>query len=177
MNNKRNKDLKTRYHYFRSLGYSSKEANKYKHHTSINIQGIKLNYRVKNGKKTNKIYVVNNKVYKQKRNEIITTKKTTKHTEKINTVNTFVKSKKKIRNNSVFSNWGNLTHNEPHNKDMLRMATFIAKRDKQSLDYGYYYLYVMFTMNKTDSEMREIVKLDKSFEMYVRNKKGNKRYD
>lgn len=174
MNKKRNNDLKTRYHYFRSLGYTSTEANRLKHHTSVDITGIKLNYRVKNGKKTTKIYVVNNKTYKQKRNEIITTKKTTKQVEQVNKINTFVKSKKSIKNNSVFSNWGNLTHNEPHNKDMLRMATFIAKRDNQNLDYGYYYLYVMFTMNKTDSEMREIIKLDKSFEVYVRNKKGKK---
>lgn len=140
--------LKKRYHFYRSQGYSAKEANKLKHR-SLDVSDIKLNVR----KETGKIYVVNNESYRNL------------------SLNNFIVRKKRVKNNSVLSNWGNLTQNDPHKDDMMKHAYNIAKRDNKTLDYGYYYLYLMFTKNLTNEEVKEIAKIDKSFEMYVKGMK------
>ena len=72
---------------------------------------------------------------------------------------------------SVFDEWGYITHSDNNNiaEKTLKLATKIAERDGQSLDYGYYYLYLMQQENLTDEQMQEIAKIDETFEKY-RNK-------
>ena len=74
-------------------------------------------------------------------------------------------------NESVFDEWGYITHSDNNNiaEKTLKLATKIAERDKQNLDYGYYYLYLMQQENLTDEQMQEIAKIDETFEKY-RNK-------
>ena len=75
-------------------------------------------------------------------------------------------------NESVFDEWGYISHSDNNNiaEKTLKLATKIAERDGQSLDYGYYYLYLMQQENLTDEQMQEIAKIDETFEKY-RNKK------
>jgi hypothetical protein len=72
---------------------------------------------------------------------------------------------------SVFDEWGYITHSGNNHiaEKTLKLATKIAERDGQSLDYGYYYLYLMQQENLTDEQMQEIAKIDETFEKY-RNK-------
>ncbi len=144
----RNEILKKRYHFYRSEGYSAKEANRLKHR-SLDVTDLKLSTR----KTTNKTYLVNNEAYRNL------------------SLDSFIVRKKRVKNNSVYSSWGNLTQNDPHKDDMMKHAYNIAKRDNKTLDYGYYYLYLMFTKNLTNEQVKEIAKTDKSFEMYVKGMK------
>lgn len=73
---------------------------------------------------------------------------------------------------SVFDEWGYITHSGNNNiaEKTLKLATKIAERDKQSLDYGYYYLYLMQQENLSDELLQEIAKVDESFERYINKK-------
>ena len=73
---------------------------------------------------------------------------------------------------SVFDEWGYISHSENNNmaEKTLKLATKIAERDKQSLDYGYYYLYLMQQENLTDEQMQEMAKIDETFEKYKKAK-------
>lgn len=73
---------------------------------------------------------------------------------------------------SVFDEWGYITHSNNNNiaEKTLKLATKIAKRDKQSLDYGYYYLYLMQQENLTDEQLQEMATVDESFERYINKK-------
>jgi len=73
---------------------------------------------------------------------------------------------------SVFDEWGYITHSENNNiaEKTLKLATKIAERDKQSLDYGYYYLYLMQQENLTDEQLQEMASIDESFERYINKK-------
>lgn len=75
-------------------------------------------------------------------------------------------------NESVFDEWGYITHSNNNNiaEKTLKLATKIAERDKQNLDYGYYYLYLMQQENLTDELLQEMVKVDESFERYINKK-------
>ena len=73
---------------------------------------------------------------------------------------------------SVFEEWGYITHSGNNNiaEKTLKLAAKIAERDNQSLDYGYYYLYLMQKYNLTDEQLQEMALVDETFEKY-RNKK------
>lgn len=73
---------------------------------------------------------------------------------------------------SVFDEWGYITHSDKNNiaEKTLKLATKIAERDNQPLDYGYYYLYLMQQYNLTDEELQEIATVDPSFEKYINKK-------
>lgn len=77
---------------------------------------------------------------------------------------------------SVFEEWGYITHSDNNDiaEKTLKLATKIAERDGQSLDYGYYYLYLMQQENLTDEQLREMATVDKLFEKYI-NKKIKRR--
>lgn len=154
----RNQILKKRYHYYRSLGYSAEESNKLKHQ-SLDITGFKLKNRTKGGKKTNKIYIVkNNPYYAAGFNGYI---------------NKYGYGNTALINDSVYTDWGYLTRVKPHNNETLKLAHAVAKREDKPLEWGYYYVYYAWLNGKTDKEMKEIIKVDKSFEIYV--KKGTLR--
>ena len=73
---------------------------------------------------------------------------------------------------SVFDEWGYITHSNNNNiaEKTLKLATKIAERDNQSLDYGYYYLYLMQQENLTDEMLQEMATVDESFERYINKK-------
>ena len=73
---------------------------------------------------------------------------------------------------SVFDEWGYITHSDNNNiaEKTLKLATKIAERDNQPLDYGYYYLYLMQQHNLTDEELQIMAAIDETFEKYRRKK-------
>lgn len=73
---------------------------------------------------------------------------------------------------SVFVDWGYITHSDNNNiaEKTLKLATKIAERDKQSLDYGFYYLYLMQQYNLSNEVLSEMASVDKSFEKYINKK-------
>ncbi len=149
MKKSRNQVLKERYHYYRSLGFSAKDANKYKHQ-SLNTEGFIVRHRVYQGEVQKEQYVVKNTKYWDAR------------------LDTYRRFKRKERNDTVYSRWGMLTQVEPHASESLRLANHIAKRDGYDIKYGYYYLYLMTTQNLTNEQVAEIAKTDPTFEIYKR---------
>ena len=73
---------------------------------------------------------------------------------------------------SVFDEWGYITHSDNNNiaEKTLKLATKIAERDNQPLDYGYYYLYLMQRHNLSDEELKLMATIDETFEKYRRKK-------
>ena len=71
-------------------------------------------------------------------------------------------------NESVFEEWGYITHSNNNNiaEKTLKLATKIAERDNQPLDYGYYYLYLMQQHNLTDEQLQEMATVDELWEKY-----------
>lgn len=69
---------------------------------------------------------------------------------------------------SVFDEWGYISHSGNNNiaEKTLKLATKIAERDNQPLEYGYYYLYLMFQENLTDEQLQEMAIIDETFEKY-----------
>lgn len=69
---------------------------------------------------------------------------------------------------SVYEEWGYITHSGNNNiaEKTLSLATKIAKRDNQNLDYGYYYLYLMQRYNLSDEELKVMATIEETFEKY-----------
>lgn len=143
----RNQVLQERYHFYRKQGFSSVEANKLKHR-SLDTKGFDLGIN-----REGRTYLKNNESFRER------------------DIDFLIDSKRKVENNSVYSRWGNVTQNSPHDDDMLKRATYIAKRDKKSLDYGYYYLYLMFEKGYSNKEVKKMAETDKSFEIYINPEK------
>ena len=146
---KRNLDLKKRYHFLRSLGYSSYEANKMKQKSFIDTSLIKLKKNDR-GKTT-----------------LVKTKAIKNTSYIINAEMLYLKSRP---NNSVYTNWGNLTHTRGLRDRTMKLAKLVGVRAKKDLDYGYWYLYQLYISDYDDELLYAQTTEQQSYEIYLKKK-------
>lgn len=146
---KRNLDLKKRYHFLRSLGYSSYDANKMKQTSFIDTSLIKL-------KKNDK-----------GRTTIVKSKSIKNTSYIVDAEMLYLKSRP---NNSVYTDWGNITHSRGLKDRTMKLAKLVAIRDKKDIDYGYWYLYQLYIMNYDDKDFHAQTQEKQSYDMYLKKK-------
>jgi hypothetical protein len=146
---KRNLDLKKRYHFLRSLGYSSYDANKMKQRSFIDTSLIKL------------------KKDKKGRTTIVKSKAIKNTSYIVDAEMLYLKSRP---NNSVYTDWGNITHTRGLKDRAMKLAKLVAVRDKKDLDYGYWYIYQLYITDYSDQDFHALTQEQQSYDIYLKKK-------
>jgi len=151
---KRNLELKKRYQLFRSLGFSANDARKKSQLKHIRVNQLQL-FKTKTGR----IKLKNNRKYKE-----------LKLRDDIEKYNNYYKN---TPNRSVFTTWGNATHDQPiYDEYTMRIAKQISNYYHESLNFGYYYLYLASGGDRKDGKqfdfdyMDQQVNKDETWEKY-----------
>lgn len=160
----RNEVLQIRYHLYREMGYSAKEASKLRK-WSLDVSGIKVKSieKTKRGKKYN---FVKNKYY---RRAISKTRKV-----EINT-KLYIEEMKRLENDTVYSNWGMYTSDKRYEDRSMRMVYEIKKDLKLNEKQSYYALFLMTEYDVSYEQVKEMIKTDPNFELYKREYNKSKK--
>ena len=151
-----NRLRKIRYQVLRDLGYSVKEAQRLRSRSLSWLDTSKVRVSRKTGK------VIKGKNYQRLLENY--------------DIDNYVDYIKTRKNDTVYSRWGMLTHDERYQDVTERYVNYIRKTFNLSNDQAYYFLYMMISNNMTFEEAREQLLTSEQFEMYDKNKaRGLKR--
>src|SRR5690554_6621300 len=145
-----NRLRKIRYQVLRDLGYSVKEAQRLRSRSLPWLDTSRVRVRRNTGK------VIKGKNYKK--------------LLKVYDLDAYANRTKTLKNDTVYSRWGMLTHYERYQKETEKYVNYIRKTFNLSNDQAYYFLYMMISNNLTFEEAREQLLTSEQFEMYDKNK-------
>ncbi len=145
---RRNETYKKRYHVFRDMGYSAKEATRLRSR-ALDVDNIKLDNSGNVIKKNN-----------------------FKRTVRTHSVESYIDKMSTKPNDTVNTRWGMYTHDKRYKDDTAKMVRVIQKDLRINNKQAYYFLYIMTTNNLTYEQTKEQLMSNQLFEMY-RKRKGN----
>lgn len=149
---------KIRYQLYRDLGYSPEEARALRS-KALDVSDIKINTKTGN--------IVKGKQYRAIRD----------NTVGVNTINKYIKTSRKIKNDTTLSRWGMLTQDERYRDNTVRMTNYLKQHFNLTEDQSYYFLYYMASNNKTYEEARKELLSNRDFEEYDSRKKARLQFN
>lgn len=148
--------LKKRYAVYRSLGYTTEESRQLKFR-ELDVSTIQLDKKGKVIKKRSFKKVVDYTLVERFR---IDNQHIKNDYKEINTTN-----------DTVYSPWGVLTHDDRYKDDTAKVAKHLQRKHGLSNDQAYYFLYVMTQSGMTYQETMTQLLTNKEFEIYDQTKK------
>jgi len=155
----RKETLKKRYWVYRELGYDSKTASALSHR-SLDVSGLTISKRT--GKltrnQTTKTYIT----------------KTMREWENKDAINNYVGRIETIKNDTVYTRHGMLTHDKRYKGENGKIISIIKNENKLSRNQAFYFFYVMTQSGMSYEETKRELLSSKDFEEYDKRKKSKK---
>lgn len=161
-----NEIRRIRYHALREAGYTAKRASQLSSR-KIDVGNLKTN---KHGKvdKNNPQF---KKLVEKVRFDFFERPIKPINYERVNKIiNDYKEFAYNVENDTVFTDWGMLTHDVRYRDKTLKVVKMLQKEHNLNNDQAFYMLYYMFQFNKSYSDAIDELLSSRDFEMYVSGK-------
>lgn len=176
-----NLEVRLRYNYFRSLGYSgveSRKLSKKKTYTDFD-QVTEQAYTYINSKKKKttkktkqKLNTKDTKTVVIKEVSIDDIIKKKEHNTGVRKINNYVKQfRNKFKNDTTLTKYGALISDKRFKDDTIAIVKFIQDDNNLTETQAYYFLWLMYNNNMNYNDVKRQIAVDPNFEIY--KKKGS----
>lgn len=156
MKNNRKETLKKRYEVYRRLGYSSQTARALSFR-SLDVSSLEISEKtgkLKRNKQT-KVFIENERLTWENKNVV------DKYVDRISS----------IKNDTVYTRHGMLTHDKRYKGENGKVISIIKNENKLNVNQAYYLFYYMTQSNLNYEQAKKELLSSKEFEMYRSHKK------